>query len=79
MNPMDAFFDLIREKVAYKKWFFGSFHMDKLIPPGEVALFQSFAEMKPDATLFGAKPLRNKRKKRMKLYIHKRSAGRVKR
>jgi hypothetical protein len=59
-NVLDVFFDEVRQKIRFQKWFFGSFHIDKLIPPGEVALFQSFAEMKRDATLI------NPRRKRAK-------------
>ncbi|MCL2057313.1 MAG: metallophosphoesterase [Oscillospiraceae bacterium] len=72
MNPMDAFFDEVREKVSFKKWFFGSFHMDKQIPPGETALFQSFAEMKPDGALIPGRSIKGGRKKRGKYARYKR-------
>lgn len=58
-NILDVFFDELREKCAYKKWFFGSLHLDKPIPPREVALFRRFAEMTGEPVLLGrrrAKP-----------------------
>ena len=30
----------ITEKVSFKKWFFGCYHMDKVIPPRYYALFE---------------------------------------
>lgn len=40
VNVLDTFFDEIHEKCDYKAWFFGSYHIDKPIPPNAVALFQ---------------------------------------
>lgn len=54
-NVMDVFFDEIRENCTFKKWFFGSLHIDKLIPPSEVSLFQSFIKMEPNGVFFGYK------------------------
>lgn len=39
-NIMTHFFDEITEKVSFKKWFFGCYHMDKVIPPRYYALFE---------------------------------------
>jgi hypothetical protein len=39
VTVMDAFFDEIRERCKYSRWFFGSYHLNKLIPPGEMALY----------------------------------------
>jgi predicted phosphodiesterase len=50
---LDLFLNWVRENCSYKRWFFGSYHIDKLIPPGEAALFQSFAEMGEDCALMG--------------------------
>ncbi len=39
-NLMTRFFDEITEQVDFKKWFFGCYHMDKVIPPRYYAMFQ---------------------------------------
>lgn len=52
-NVLDIFLDEVRRDVRFKRWFFGGFHLDKVIPPGEVALFQSFMEMKEGGGLIG--------------------------
>ena len=39
MTILDAFLDEVRQKVKYKRWFFGEIHRNKSIPPSEVALF----------------------------------------
>ena len=52
-DALNVFFDELRRDCRFRRWFFGSFHSDKLIPPLETALFQSFAEMRGDCTLLG--------------------------
>jgi predicted phosphodiesterase len=41
VNVMDAFFDEIRERCKYSRWFFGSYHINKIIPPGEMAVYDA--------------------------------------
>jgi predicted phosphodiesterase len=41
VNVMDAFFDEIRESCQYTRWFFGSYHINKIIPPGEMAVYDA--------------------------------------
>lgn len=38
-NLMTRFFDELTEQVRFQKWFFGCYHMDKVIPPRYYALF----------------------------------------
>lgn len=38
-NILDVFFDEIRESCGYSRWFFGSYHLNKTIPPSDSALF----------------------------------------
>ena len=38
-NVLDVFFDAVRENCKYKQWFFGGYHINKKIPPSEMALF----------------------------------------
>lgn len=38
---LDNFLDEVREKCEYRRWFFGSIHKNKRIPPSEMALFTS--------------------------------------
>lgn len=40
-NILDVFFDEIREKCKYTRWFFGSYHINKIIPPMDTAVFSS--------------------------------------
>lgn len=40
-NVLDTFLDEVRERCSYKRWFFGSYHMNKTIPPREIALFNA--------------------------------------
>jgi len=41
ISVLDAFLDEVRGQCTYKRWFFGSYHINKQIPPREVALFSS--------------------------------------
>lgn len=41
VNVLDTFFDEVRETCRYKRWFFGSYHINKPIPPRELALFDA--------------------------------------
>ena len=38
-SVLDSFLDEVREKCEYRRWFFGSIHKNKRIPPNEMALF----------------------------------------
>ena len=38
-NVLDAFFDEVRTECKFKRWFFGSYHINKVIPPNEMALY----------------------------------------
>lgn len=40
-NVLDVFFEEIREKCGFKRWFFGCYHTNKIIPPSNMALFGS--------------------------------------
>lgn len=40
-NILDVFFDELREKCRYARWFFGAHHINKIIPPADVAVFSS--------------------------------------
>lgn len=39
-NLMTHFFDEVVDKVQFRQWFFGCYHLDKAIPPRYQALFQ---------------------------------------
>lgn len=41
INILDTFFDQIRESCTYKRWFFGNYHINKIIPPREYAVFDA--------------------------------------
>lgn len=45
INPMTAFFDSIAEDVLYKGWYFGCYHLDKIIPPRFHAIFQGVEKL----------------------------------
>jgi len=47
-NILDAFLDEVREKCEYSRWFFGSIHKDKRIPPNEMALFTAVVDAGAD-------------------------------
>lgn len=40
-NILDIFFDMIREKCKYSRWFFGGYHINKVIPPLDTAVFSA--------------------------------------
>lgn len=40
-NMLDLFFDEVRDKCDFKRWFFGCYHINKIIPPVHMALFGS--------------------------------------
>lgn len=39
-NVLDVFLDEVREKCTYTGWYFGSYHIDRVIPPSEMAVFE---------------------------------------
>ncbi|MFV0400853.1 MAG: metallophosphoesterase [Oscillospiraceae bacterium] len=39
-NVLDTFFDHLQQTCTFKAWFFGSYHIDKAIPPNAMAVFQ---------------------------------------
>lgn len=41
VNILDTFFDEVRAGCTYKRWFFGSYHINKVIPPAEIALYNA--------------------------------------
>lgn len=45
---LDAFFDEVRAGCAFTRWFFGSYHMNKAIPPGEMALYDAVVPVASD-------------------------------
>lgn len=45
INMLTAFFDHIAEEVEFKGWYFGCYHMDKIIPPHYHAMFQHIKEL----------------------------------
>lgn len=40
-TTLDAFLDEVRESCKFTRWFFGSIHRNKRIPPSEMALFHA--------------------------------------
>lgn len=38
-NILDVFFDELRENCNYNRWFFGNYHINKVIPPSDSAVF----------------------------------------
>ena len=46
-NVLDAFFDEVRENCTYERWFFGGYHINKVIPPSEMALFSAVEPTMP--------------------------------
>jgi hypothetical protein len=38
---LDLFFDELRERCRYTRWFFASYHMNKIIPPREMAVYDT--------------------------------------
>ncbi len=40
-NILDVFFDEIRNTCKYTRWFFGNYHINKIIPPSDSALFSA--------------------------------------
>ena len=44
-NVMDDFFDEIRKNVSYKGWMFAGYHIDRHIPPFDVALFEEVIKL----------------------------------
>lgn len=41
INTLNRFFDDVSKQVQYKKWFFGSVHKDRQVPPNYMAMFTS--------------------------------------
>ena len=46
VNQLAAFFDEVSQQVRYKHWFFGSYHLDKVIPPKYHAMYQEILPLK---------------------------------
>lgn len=40
-NVLDTFLDQVRSQCRYKRWFFGSYHINKVVPPMEMALYNA--------------------------------------
>lgn len=38
-NILDTFFDEVRDSCRFKRWFFGGYHINKIVPPSEIALY----------------------------------------
>ena len=45
INPLNAFFDTLADTLTYRQWYFGSYHLDKRIPPKQYALFRTIVPM----------------------------------
>lgn len=46
MSSLNVFFDELEEATEYKRWYFGSMHMDKLVSSSCAALFKSVINVK---------------------------------
>lgn len=44
-SVLEVFLDKVREKCDYTGWFFGNYHLDKIIPPNEMAIFRRVAPL----------------------------------
>lgn len=62
-STLDVFFDMVREKVEYRCWCFGSLHINKVIPPNELVIFEDVVKLSPDFS-----PLDINAKKRAKIF-----------
>lgn len=47
-NVLDIFFNEVREKCQYHRWFFGSYHINKRIPPKDMALYDAVVPIEAD-------------------------------
>jgi len=47
-DTLDTFLNEVREKCEYTRWFFGSLHMNKRIPPREMAIFTAVVNAQDD-------------------------------
>lgn len=45
INTLNRFFDDVSKYVVYEKWFFGSIHKDRTIPPKYIGLFTSVVNL----------------------------------
>lgn len=45
-NQLAAFFDELSQSVRFKQWFFGAYHLDKVIPPKYHAVYQEVLPLK---------------------------------
>ena len=52
---LDLFFNELREKCTYKKWFFGAVHINKIIPPAEISLFDALSKTGENGIITGKK------------------------
>lgn len=47
-NVLDTFLDFVRTSCKFKRWFFGSYHINKAIPPHEYAIFDTVTPIESD-------------------------------
>ena len=47
INILDSFFDKLSKNITYKKWFFGSLHLDKKITAKHYAVFSDVLPIEP--------------------------------
>ena len=45
-NVLQRFFDKLTEEISYKAWFFGRYHLDKIISQKSVAVFNNLIQIK---------------------------------
>ena len=48
LNALNAFLEELAENVEYKKWYFGSLHIDKRITAKKRAIFSDIVEIHTD-------------------------------
>lgn len=60
-NILDTYFDEIKSTVKYNGWYFGGLHLDKVIPPADMAVFMSVIPLKDKLdTTFRRSPKRKR-------------------
>ena len=47
-NHINTYFEQIREKTEFVRWFFGRHHINKLIPPKYYAVFDGVVDAEED-------------------------------
>lgn len=45
INPLGAFFDGVSRSIRFRRWFFGCYHLDKVIPPNYQAMHRAILPM----------------------------------